>query len=133
MVSEDKEFEYVTSQIVKHVERSVDAFKMFAQLFSLIVGGAIWLSIQSNVGHKATAMYMWLSDILVLVVTFIISMMIYEDYRAWRNFRTAQSKLVPHLPLPAARAEIIKWEMIACMAVGCVLFWLFNPFMLTPK
>src|SRR5271168_5191156 len=42
MVSDDKQFEYVTSQIIKHVERSVDAFKMFAQLSSAIVGGSIW-------------------------------------------------------------------------------------------
>ncbi len=41
MVSKDKEFEYVTSQIIKHVERSVAAFKMFGQLFSAIVGGSV--------------------------------------------------------------------------------------------
>ena len=52
MVSKDKEFEYVTSQIIKHVERSVDAFKMFAQLFSAIVGGSILLAIPSPVSAQ---------------------------------------------------------------------------------
>jgi hypothetical protein len=98
-VSEDKEFEYVTSQIIKHVERTVDAFKMFAQLFSVIVGGSIWLSIQSQ-AQETTKTYANLSNILVTLVTIISSVMIFENYRCWWRFRTAQSKLVPHVPLP---------------------------------
>jgi len=133
MVSKDKEFEYVTSQIIKHVERSVDAFKLFAQLFSVIVGGAIWLSIQSTIDSEATKTYAVLSDILVTLVTVITSLMILENYRAWRGFRNAQVKLAPHVPPPSWRAQLVGWEMVACMVAGCGLFWLFNPFILASK
>ena len=127
-VSKDKEFEYVTSQIVKHVERSVDAFKMFAQLFSLIVGGSIWLSIQS--GTHSPKLYATLSDIVVTLVTVLASVMVFEDYRAWRGYRKAQSRLVPHVPPPRWQAEITGWVMILCMIAGCILFGCFNPFIL---
>jgi hypothetical protein len=131
MVSEDKEFEYVTSQIIKHVERSAEAFKMFSQLFSLIVGGAIWLSIQSKVPHPKT--YAALSDIVLGLVTVITSLMILENYRGWRGFRIAQLKFTPEVPSPTWRAECIKWAMIACMATGWFLFLLFNPFILASR
>jgi hypothetical protein len=127
MVSEDKEFEYVTSQIVKHVERTVDAFKLFAQLFSAIVGGAIWLSTQ-RVSPEAAKTYSHLSVGLVILVTVIVSIMILENYRAWRGFRAAQSRLVPHVPPPKRRSEKTGWVMILCMVAGCALFWWFNPF-----
>ena len=123
-----KEFEYVTSQIIKHVERSVDAFKMFAQLFSVIVGGAIWLSLQSPAHPEITKTYANLSNILVTLVTIIGSVMIFENYRCWWRFRTAQSMLVPHVPPPKWPAVTTGGVMILCMAVGCVLFWQFNPF-----
>ncbi len=128
MVSEDKEFEYVTSQIIKHVERTVDAFKLFAQLYSAIVGGAIWLSTQPSVGPEAAKTYLHLSVGLVFLVTAITSIMILENYRAWRGFRAAQSRLVPHVPPPKRGSEKTGWVMILCMVAGCVLFWWFNPF-----
>jgi hypothetical protein len=127
MVSEDKEFEYVTSQIVKHVERSVDAFKMFTQLFSAIVGGSIWLSTQ-HVSPAAAKTYSNLSVCLVVLVTIIASLIIWENYRVWRGFRAAQSRLVPHVPLPKRGSEKTKWMMTVCMVGGCVAFWWFNPF-----
>jgi hypothetical protein len=133
MVSKDKEFEYVTSQIIRHVERSVDAFKMFAQLISAIVGGSIWLSTQSNVHSESIKTYGTLSNILVTLVTVIASVMIFEDYRAWWGFRSAQSKLAPHVPRPRWRAVATGGVMILCMVVGCVLFWCFNPFVLAEK
>jgi hypothetical protein len=133
MVSKDKEFEYVTSQIIKHVERSVDAFKMFAQLFSAIVGGSIFLSTQPGISSEATKTYSHLSEGLVILVTFIASIMIFEDYRAWFGFRTAQSKLVPDVPKPRLRSTISGVVMIVCMIVGCGLFWWFNPFILAPR
>lgn len=128
MVSEDKEFEYVTTQIVKHVERTVDAFKLFTQLFSAIVGGAIWLSIQPSVSPEAAKTYSHLSVGLVILVTVIASIIILENYRVWRAFRVAQSRLVPHVPRPKRSSEKTGWLMILCMVAGCVLFWWFNPF-----
>jgi hypothetical protein len=133
MVSKDKEFEYVTSQIIKHVERSVDAFKMFAQLFSAIVGGTIWLSMQSNVSLEATKIYAYLSGGLAMLVVFIAVFMIHEDYRAWRGFREAQSKLVPHVKKPSWHAEKTAYAMIACMIIAGGAFCWFNPFFLAPK
>ena len=133
MVSEDKEFEYVTSQIVKHIERFVDAFKMFAQLFSAIVGGSIWLSTHPGISLEATKTYSRLSIGHVILVTIIASIMIFEDYRAWRGYRAAQSRLVPHVAPPKRRSETTGWVMILCMIAGCGLFWWFNPFIPTSK
>jgi hypothetical protein len=132
MVSEDREFEDVTSQIIKHIERSVDAFKLFLQLFSVIVGGAIWLSIQQNVHNPKT--YAFLSDVVVGLVTFITGLMIYENYRGWRGFRNAQSeRLTPHVPRPTWRAQCIGWVMTLLMVAASALFCWYNPFTLASK
>ena len=129
-VSKDKEFEYVTSQIIKHIERTVDAFKMFTKLFSAIVGGSILLSTQQTIGPESARTYAHLADALVFLVTLISGVMIVEDYRAWWGFRRAQTTLVPHVPPPSWRARVTEWVMILCMVLGCGLFWWFNPFTL---
>jgi hypothetical protein len=129
-VSVDKEYDFVTSQIAKHIERSVDAFKMYAQLFSAIVGGSIWLSIQSNVAPNAVKLYASLADILVGLVTLIAAIMIFENYRAWRGYRRAQCELVSHVPPPRWKSETTGWAMILCMVLGAILFCSFNPFVL---
>jgi succinate dehydrogenase hydrophobic anchor subunit len=130
MVSKDKEFEYVTSQIIKHIERSVDAFKMFIQLFSAIVGGAIWLSSQPTVTAESSKAYLNLSNVLMLLVTLIASVMVFENYRVWWGYRIAQSTLVPHVRKPRWTGVTTGVVMIVCMVAGCILFWRFNPFSL---
>jgi hypothetical protein len=117
MVSEDKEFEYVTSQIVKHVQRSVDAFKLFTQLFSAIVGGSIWLSTQRNVSPAAAKTYSHLSGWLVVLVTVIASVMIIDNYRVWYGFRLAQSRLVPTVPPPKLKSTMTAALMVLCIEV----------------
>src|SRR5436305_5741615 len=99
-VSKDKEFEFVTSQITAHVDRSIAAFRSFTQVFSAIVGGAIWLGISAKVVPEKVTQFVWLSDILVTLVTVINGVMIIENLRSWHGYRRAQSSLVPHVPPP---------------------------------
>jgi hypothetical protein len=77
---------------------------MFVQLFSAIVGGAIWLSSQPTVTSEASKIYINLSNVLVSLVTLIASVMVFEDYRIWWGYRIAQSKLVPHVPKPTFKS-----------------------------
>lgn len=131
-VSKDEEYKYVTSQIIKHIERSVDAFKLFAQLLSAIVGGSVWLRLQIRGAdvHLLPTLGC-LADILVFLIALICGVMIWDNYRAWYGFRTAQSDLVPHVKMPnKKKSETSKWTMIACMLLAFVLFSWFNPFTL---
>ena len=137
-LSTDTEYEYVTSEISAHIERSIDAFKLFAKLFSAIVGGSVWLNINKSAASSSTTQtYAHLSDALVVLLTVMMAVMIYEGLHGWYGYREAQSRIAVRLasgalkvPMPKHRAAVLEITMIIVMVAACVLFWIFNPFTL---
>src|SRR5258708_1235649 len=92
IVPVEKEYEYVSAQVRFHMDKIFDAFKMFIQVFSAIVGGAIWLSLQEAIRPR-THMYVVLSDWLVILLAVVSCAIVAENWRAWRSNRHAQSRL----------------------------------------
>jgi hypothetical protein len=140
MVSIDKEYEFVSSQVQEYNRRVADAFKLFVQLFSLIVGGSVWLSIsiQSQPAAVKSASYARLSNILAVLVAVYCAFSVVENLRAWRGYRLAQCRLggldekgnfriPPPKVFKAASEEV---AMIVTMSAATILFCYFNPFLI---
>lgn len=137
MISDEKQYEFVTSQVAARDQKAADVhFKFFVQWFSAIVGGAMWLSMQPDIQPTARPIYRTLSDALIILLTIISIILVIDNFRAWRGYRTTHSKLVGkdetgnyRVPLPKVfPAAITEATVVACMIAVCVLFFWFNPF-----
>ena len=64
MLTDDKQYEHVSLQVRYHNDKIEGSFNPFIRLFSAVVAGAIWLSLQPGVARRA-AQYALLSNLLV--------------------------------------------------------------------
>ncbi len=132
------QYQFVNDQIRYHNEKVMEAYAGFTRIFSLVVGGAIWLRIQEKFDATDAPKYALLANILVTFITLVTIVIIVENVRAWYGYRQAQVKLggndtsgtsnVPG-PRPWHTYYLELVMMIAIVAVT-VLFWVFNPFLL---
>jgi hypothetical protein len=109
---------------------------MFLQLFSAIVGGSIWLSLQPSIKPSARLAYAFLSDMAVTITTFVVVVMVVDNLRSWRRYRISISEMGtgvgftrPNL-FPSALSET---AMLIGILAACGSFWLYNPFLLIPN
>lgn len=68
MISEDEQYKYIGTVITDRIDRTRDGFKLYVQLFSAIVGGSVWLSVQKDflqLAQQAKPTYSCLSNVLV--------------------------------------------------------------------
>jgi hypothetical protein len=135
MISNDKQFEYLGSQVKKHVQRSIEAFKLFLQIFSAIVGGSIWLSLQSSLTSPFRHRYVILTDAAAILLAAVVIVMVLDNLRAWRGYRIAMSNLAGKrpdgdyaIPLPLMRSAITERAILFGIAVVTMLFCFENPF-----
>jgi hypothetical protein len=137
MISDEKQYEFITSQIAIRDQKAFDThFSLFLRLFSAIVGGSIWLSMQKIANPSARTSYTLLSDLLVVLLTVVSIVMVVDNYRAWRGYRAVLSRLVGkdefgnyQVPLPRLfPAAVMETAVVVCMIAVCVLFIWFNPF-----
>jgi len=137
LINVEKEYEYVSKQVMEHNTRIMDAFKLYIQVISAIIGGSIYLSLQAHDKAK-NEQYATLSDLLVVLATSLAIVMIAENLRGWHGYRKAQSRLGgtdpngrPYIPAPRLfRASVLESALMAGMALTAALFWRFNPFSL---
>ncbi len=135
MVSVDKEYEFVSAQVRFHIDKIFDSFKLFIQLFSAIVGGSIWLSLQPNMVAKAHT-YAAISNALVMLIAALCLVMVVEHNRAWRGNRKAQTRLggkdetgKDRIPPPGSwRSSSTEIAMGLTVVAAVYLFWRYNPF-----
>src|SRR5260370_39791110 len=92
MVSVDKEYESVSAEVRLHTEKLFESFKLFIQMFSAIVGGSIWLSLQPSIGLRAHT-YATISSLLVLLIAILCLVMVFQEKRTAMGYRKAQSRL----------------------------------------
>jgi hypothetical protein len=126
-ISAEKRYEFVTGRLQYHNEKIIEAFKLFIQVISAIVGGAIWLSLvkEPPKGHEN---YWLLADILVVCLAAMTTITVIANVIAWFGYRTAEHELNPKAPKP--RHFWSYWNELAMLAVIVIasgLFIRFNP------
>jgi hypothetical protein len=131
MVSDDKQYEFVSEQIRFHVNKIYDSFKLFIQLFSAIVGGSVWLGLQDN-----SPRFVVVSDVLVGLIAVVCLVTVFENNQAWRGYRKAQSRLggkdesgQDKIKGPSIWvSSLIEMVMALAIIVAVGLFCRYNPF-----
>jgi hypothetical protein len=130
MIDDNRRYEFVTTQIRYHNEKMIEAFNRLIQLFTAIVGGSIWLSLQPRPAGVPLRDYSTISDTLVLALAAISALNIINDLLAWFGFRQTESSLVGHNKLPpphVIRSCWMEYLMLIGMLAATVAFWRFNP------
>jgi hypothetical protein len=138
LVSEEKEFDYVVGQIRYLNDKIIESFNFFIKVFSAVVGGSVWLTLQKGMTVQLANEYAKISDGLVMFLAILVCLMIFEHLRSWHGYRKAQSRLSGkdeagkyYIPAPRRfRASVLEIAMMGTMITVATLFCLFNPFIL---
>ena len=132
MITDEQLYKTLCEMIAERNRNALDAFKLFISLYSAIVGGTIWLSIQLKAFAHS---YETLSNGVVLLVAVVAIILIVEAKRGWWGYRKKQSELVgktddgqyripPPKLFPTALTE---GAMVLCIAAATIGFVLCNP------
>lgn len=129
MVSEDTMFAQYTEQMRYHDGKISDGFGTFLRLFSAIVGGSIWLRLQSDFS-AASLHYEVLADVLVTLLFLQSWITVREHSRAYYSNKTLRSALTAAAETQR-RVKILgltERSMLFCMFIATILFFAANPF-----
>jgi hypothetical protein len=135
MLSDEKHCELLAANARVAGDAMRDGFKMFVQLMSAIVGGAIALrvSTSSSIPPNLQTEIARLADGFVLFVGIVNGLLIADSFRSWRRNRktlvTAAGKRNSKDVVKALDWQ--SWITITVMEIviaACVLaFWYYNP------
>ncbi|MGJ0535326.1 hypothetical protein [Methylocystis sp.] len=130
MISDEKQYEFVGSMLKDRLDRGRDALRLFLQLFSAIVGGSIWLSIQDLTPAGRMA-YERASNALIVLLIVVTGAMIWRATAGWWGYRQKLSEFeFENHPAPPPKCVAILAEalMLICMVAAGGFFIYFNPF-----
>jgi hypothetical protein len=132
MLSNEEHCKLLTLQLLERLKYIMDGFKLFIQVFTALVGGAVAVRLQY--GEKTPPSFARLGDALAIIIFIATAALILENLRAWYGYRNALSAFAGlnetnrHIiPRPrawwTARIEII---MILVMIAATCVFLVFN-------
>ena len=123
MIDPIERYKFITSQLQYFNEKIVEAFRLYIQLVTAVMGGYIWLKSQTQtvvpsnwvrVVFPALMVFIGLGSVLLIVV----------NLSSWWGFRKAESALLKGIVPPpvfprSARQEIVMiMVIIAISSVG---------------
>lgn len=130
-LSVDKHCEMITAHIRDRNTMIMDSFKLFVQMFSALVGGAVIVRLQYPGPAESFAYPAVGIGLLIYVISLV---MIWENIRSWYQYRIKLSNEAGRrrgrliVPLPKLwRAIWIELVMTVLMTVSLAAFWYFNP------
>ena len=130
MVPKEKIYEFLTSQAAIRSDRSIDAFKLFVQMFSAIVGGCIWLSIAQKSAQSARVEYVLLTNVAVAILFVVVTAMVGDNLRSWYSYRKQIAALGTGVGFSKPNmfsSALSEAAMLLGAFVACGLFIAFNP------
>jgi hypothetical protein len=131
MVSDEKQYEFITSRISDLSNDTIAGLKLFIPMYSAILGGSIWLKLQLR-QQSVPASYKYLSDSLVSLLTLVCIYIVIDNLWAWWKYRNQLCRLTrrSHFPAPPPHwsSAIIEGVICVAMAIACGMFIWFNPF-----
>jgi hypothetical protein len=133
MLTAEKHCEMLSANTRDRAASIVNGFRLFVQLYSAIIGGAIVLRLQH--GDQIAASFVRLSEFLLILITIASCLMVGDAFRAWLGQRKKLSEVAGK---DAAGKDIIQKPnlmrqsmtivtMFAVMAISLILFLVFNP------
>jgi hypothetical protein len=127
MLSVEKHCETLSANVRDRIPEIFDGFKLFVQLFSALVGGALVLRLQY--AKDVPASFVTLSNLLAILITVAGMIMVGDAFRSWHGHRTKLSELAGKdqageniIPLPRWHPSSA-WFMLVAMLISCVLFY----------
>jgi|GraSoi2013_100cm_1033763.scaffolds.fasta_scaffold19464_3 hypothetical protein len=131
MLSVEKHCEMLSANVRDRIVAIFDGFKLFVQLFSALVGGAVVLRLQYPKGIPAS--FVTLSNALAILITVAGMILVWDAFRSWHGHRTKLSEVAGKdeagnniIPPPRWHPSSA-WLMLWLMPIACVLFYYFNP------
>lgn len=132
-LSTDAHCAMLTEHIRDRHVRIMDGFKLFVQMFSAIVAGAVTLRLQY--GEASADRFAVLADALVGLVALAAAVIIADNTRAWRDYRLKLSQVAGEsadgtllIEAPNMRKALrIEAMMFLAIAIATIGFWVFNP------
>jgi hypothetical protein len=133
ILSVEAEYKFV-SDITKYKSDLIhNTFDRFLKIFTAIVGGSIWLSLQKNVTSTNNDYY-FLADTAAALLSIFSALIIADDFRSWFGYRERSSALGGEsngrlrIKRPTIwPAFIVPSLMITAITTSSVLFAIYNP------
>ena len=130
MVSNEKLFDYFVSRSTQTANDTGWGFKLFLPIYSAILGGSIWLSIQLT--ETIPPSYKYVSDTLIILLTLVCAYADLDNLRAWYINRKSLAQMTAKAdhPIPMPKISLMTIDVLLCvgMLVACAMFVWFNPF-----
>jgi len=135
-VSVDSQYEQISKRVADLYAAAFNGLKYFVQLYTLIIGGSVWLNgklIETHALQSTHALYERLSDGLVFVVWAVSSLITVETTWTWTIWRKWLADITTdaRIPMPM-RSYVQSWYfeffLILGMGAAALLFARFNPF-----
>lgn len=128
-------YQHLNTEVASRSTLIEQKFDLFIKLFSAVVAGSVWLSLQSDLSASQRAAYAIVSNFLVWWLAAMGVIMVSAHYEAWRGYRRAQSQHGPHslagepkVPPPTFPMGLMTiLPMIATMAAAAIGFTVYNP------
>jgi len=132
-LSTDKHCELLSANVRERSASIYEGFKLFVQLFSALVGGAVIIRLQHP--KDLPTSFVTLSNALALLITFAGVILVTNGLWAWWGHRKKLSEVAGkdetgNAIIPPPRiglGQVSVWIMIFVMVISCVVFWWFNP------
>jgi hypothetical protein len=127
-VTLEERYRFVTSQLSYFNEKIIEAFNLFIKLLTAIVGGVIWLRLQTDLGTVWIQIRGIVIGLVMLVGLSSILLVIF-NLSSWWGFRKAESfllngKIPPPVFPKSARQELLMMLVIAVSTIGAsILIW----------
>jgi hypothetical protein len=130
VISDEKIFDYFASRATQTANDTGWGLKLFLPIYSAILGGSIWLSIQLT--ETIPPSYKYVSDTLMILLTLVCVCADLDNLRAWYISRRSLAQMTAHsdCPIPSPGKVFLTIDVLLClgMLVACGMFVCFNPF-----
>ena len=123
-----KRYEYVTKMLIHLNDKIIESLNLFLKVYSAIVGGFFWLSIQQN-AQEVKKHFLPIVPFLFAVVGLFSIVLVTTNLKSWWGYRKIESQLVglDRSPMPKFPASCIcELFMIAIIVIVTVVAVLYS-------
>jgi hypothetical protein len=131
MLTPETHCEILSAGVRDRLASISNGFRLFVQLFSALVGGAVALRLQY--AEDIPASFVTLSDYLAVLIPIAATILVGDAFQSWLGYRKKLSEVAGKdeegkniIPPPRWWPSSV-WFMFLVMLISCVLFVWFNP------